>query len=268
MSRPRGSDGSTTVPASNSAWRRWTRALALGSAIGIAAPFCWTGCVSLYLGQPFEVTDDDSSPAGDDDTSVVLETPADGDGDGWPLGEDCNDNDALTYPGAEEICDDQVDNDCDGVTDEDCGDEDCSDGDLIASLSVTDARGNETLVFQEGQDPIFVSQLLNSCSYTTTLLSDTTCFGRILVRNKMGAEMDAFPYTCEAIETGWALDPGESLYYRWVWNRTDSTGRSVPENESYTVVASWLTGEEIEVSIWLSGESPDTDKESGGTVGR
>ena len=41
----------------------------------------------------------------------------DGDGDGVPAGEDCDDDDPEVHPGAEEICD-GVDNDCDGVVDD------------------------------------------------------------------------------------------------------------------------------------------------------
>jgi len=43
--------------------------------------------------------------------------PFDVDGDGTPSDEDCDDNDAAVFPGAEEVCD-GVDNDCDGKTDE------------------------------------------------------------------------------------------------------------------------------------------------------
>ena len=42
--------------------------------------------------------------------------PADLDGDGSPAGEDCDDERADVFPGAEELCD-GVDNDCDGTTD-------------------------------------------------------------------------------------------------------------------------------------------------------
>jgi hypothetical protein len=41
----------------------------------------------------------------------------DTDGDGWPAGSDCNDNNAAIHPGATEVCD-TLDNDCDGAVDE------------------------------------------------------------------------------------------------------------------------------------------------------
>jgi hypothetical protein len=47
--------------------------------------------------------------------------PVDVDGDGFPAEEDCNDEDAAIFPGAEERCD-TVDNDCDGEVDEEAVD--------------------------------------------------------------------------------------------------------------------------------------------------
>ena len=46
-----------------------------------------------------------------------IETFADSDGDGYLSDEDCDDNDGLVHPGAEEVCD-AMDNNCDGQVDE------------------------------------------------------------------------------------------------------------------------------------------------------
>ena len=48
----------------------------------------------------------------------------DGDGDGSPVEQDCNDADALVFPGATEACADGIDNDCDALLD--CEDVDCA----------------------------------------------------------------------------------------------------------------------------------------------
>jgi hypothetical protein len=49
-------------------------------------------------------------------------TCVDADNDGVCVFDDCRDDDPATYPGATEACGDGVDNDCDGETDENCGD--------------------------------------------------------------------------------------------------------------------------------------------------
>lgn len=92
----------------------------------------------------------------------------DGDGDGYALegdlcGEtDCNDGDEAIHPAAEEICDDQADNNCDGRTDtadpaceiippctDDDGDgfcaeeNDCNDSDPLVKPGAEEACGDE-----------------------------------------------------------------------------------------------------------------------------
>ncbi|HJN73569.1 MAG TPA: MopE-related protein [Myxococcota bacterium] len=80
---------------------------------------------------------DNADDCNDSDASLPMEAWPDGDGDGYAselsdsamvcdlsgytteLG-DCDDADAGVSPGAEEICDDLVDNDCDDSVDEDC----------------------------------------------------------------------------------------------------------------------------------------------------
>jgi hypothetical protein len=60
--------------------------------------------------------DDDASP-GDDDDATSPPDGQDGDGDGWPAGEDCDDADSAVNPGASEDCNGK-DDDCDGQVDE------------------------------------------------------------------------------------------------------------------------------------------------------
>ena len=54
----------------------------------------------------------------DDRGEIGWEADPDADGDGVPASQDCDDEDPGTWPGAVEVCD-GVDNDCDGVADED-----------------------------------------------------------------------------------------------------------------------------------------------------
>ncbi|MFH1463760.1 MAG: MopE-related protein [Pseudomonadota bacterium] len=63
----------------------------------------------------------------------------DNDGDSFEAGDDCNDDDALIYPGAPEICDD-IDNDCDDLVDMD--DPDVTDVPIWYADADADGHGN------------------------------------------------------------------------------------------------------------------------------
>lgn len=61
-------------------------------------------------------TSADTDTADDTDTAAV-----DADGDGAPAGEDCDDADPDRFPGAEDTCGDDIDQDCDEEADQGCG---------------------------------------------------------------------------------------------------------------------------------------------------
>jgi MYXO-CTERM domain-containing protein len=61
----------------------------------------------------------------------------DNDGDGYPASIDCDDNNPDIKPGADEVCDDGIDQDCSPnscIVDEETGEEDCFGGDLLSDL--------------------------------------------------------------------------------------------------------------------------------------
>ncbi|MBI4606320.1 MAG: putative metal-binding motif-containing protein [Planctomycetes bacterium] len=67
----------------------------------------------------------------DGDGTIDLEDPdcrplVDRDQDGFPEGQDCDDGDATVHPGAQEVCDNLTDDDCEAAIDE--ADVDCNQG--------------------------------------------------------------------------------------------------------------------------------------------
>ncbi len=65
-------------------------------------------------------TDSDSDGFGDDSTASISCYPASGE---VGVGDDCDDTVGTTYPGAPEICDDGIDQDCSGRADNSCQEE-------------------------------------------------------------------------------------------------------------------------------------------------
>jgi hypothetical protein len=63
--------------------------------------------------------------------------------------DDCDDTDDTVYPGAEEVCDDGIDNDCDGDVDE--ADSDCEGCSTTGLLTVTLPDGSTLYVHPEDQ---------------------------------------------------------------------------------------------------------------------
>lgn len=78
------------------------RTVVLHSKESVPPPFDWieTGC--FY----------------DRTTGMLIPSPHDQDCDGVPAGEDCDDLDPNVRPGVTEVCYNEIDDDCDGVTDE------------------------------------------------------------------------------------------------------------------------------------------------------
>ena len=139
----------------------------------------------------------------DETTCPAPPTCTDADGDtyfaqeGCGKPKDCNDNDQLTHSGAEELCGDQIDNDCDGSIDENCDLAD-DDGEILYQQLCASCHGEipnsdvcgedaeeimEAILEDEGGMSVFsqlteaqiklISEALSSCSNSDDDTTDT-----------------------------------------------------------------------------------------------
>ncbi|MBW2701253.1 MAG: trypsin-like serine protease [Deltaproteobacteria bacterium] len=140
--------------------------ICLGSgAEGICYSFCETGA-DCATGETCNLFTD---------MTVGFCDCVDNDSDGYCSDADCNDNNGDVNPGAGEICDDNIDNDCDGATDENCGT--CTDADddgVCASNG--DCNDNDATVYP-GAPEICGDNIDNDCDGETDE-SCATCTDR------------------------------------------------------------------------------------------
>lgn len=86
-------------------------------------PAIWLGCGGEGDDDDDDAADDDDDATdddGDDDETICPDADNDGFTDQACGGEDCNDSAGSIYPGADEVCGDEVDQDCDGTADDGC----------------------------------------------------------------------------------------------------------------------------------------------------
>ena len=81
--------------------------------------------------------------------------PFDVDGDGYPAAQDCDDNDPERNPGATEVCD-EIDNDCDGLVDNDDDSLDASDQTPVCTDDDGDGFGTD-VCYQACEGPFGVT---------------------------------------------------------------------------------------------------------------
>jgi hypothetical protein len=141
--------------------------------------------------------------------------PVDADGDGFTSDVDCDDNDPLIHPGADEICDDLVDNDCDGLIDLEDGD--CGappvDEDGDGFLSDVDCDDSDPLIYP-GATEICDDSVDNDCDGLVDL-DDDDCIVPV------DEDGDGFLNDVDCDDSDPLIHPGALELCDWVDNDCD-----------------------------------------------
>lgn len=191
-------------------------------------------------------------------TNVLAGKPVDNDGDGFKSNVDCNDGNAAINPDAIEICD-GVDNNCDDVVDEGCGEPTCVDNDsdgygFPADASCTYAQEDcdDVLssvnpgvaeVCDNGIDDNCDGQIDEGCSTCTPVAenctdgidndcddavdcADSNCSGDPACSSphSSGVYQD-YPNSCMSCHNTQFNEMANALHYTWVGQAPDMTNQ-------------------------------------------
>jgi hypothetical protein len=176
--------------------------------------------LAVACGEP-DKPEDTGPPADSETPEDSAPLPVDADGDGIPVGEDCDDTDADSYPGAEELCDGR-DNDCDGEADEG-----------LETTAFPDRDGDgygddaEALSFPCDEDPTLA---LESTRVTADLVLDAM--------DPMGDSLESWPIDGVVATWDQLLDGDELTATVTAWD-TLGVGHTV-----------WLALERRETTLW------------------